>query len=152
MIEGNLIINGFDAKQSWGIVLQDVSVSALLTPAPMKEPIQNKSRIKHGKRVIWDENPKRDERDISLQLTMFADTQEGLLANYASFCGVLYGNQKLEISTPYSSDIYRCYYISCTQYSSFHKGVAKFILRLNEPNTLNRGASDEDAEEQSEET
>lgn len=138
-------INGFNARQNWGIILQDVSVSALLAPVPMKEPISNKSRLKHGKKVIYDNIPKRDERDISLQLTMYANSQVDLLRQFASFCGVLY-TQRLEIQTPYSSDIYRCTYISCSQYTSFHKGVAKFILRLNEPNTNNRGATDLDAE------
>lgn len=141
--EGNLTINGINAKVTWGIVLQDVSVSALLTPAPLKEPISNKSRIKDGKKVIYDVTPKRDEREISLQLTMYASSQNALLTQYANFCQVLYG-QKLEIQTAFSSDIYRCTYISCSQYSSFHMGIAKFILRLNEPNTNNRGPIDTD--------
>ena len=55
---GELFINGKDAYTTWGISMDDTSLSALMTPAPNKDLVENKSRLEHGKRVITD-NPKR---------------------------------------------------------------------------------------------
>ncbi len=34
--------------------------------------------------------------------------------------------------------VFKCVYLSCSQYSQYNGNVAKFILRLNEPNPANR--------------
>ena len=59
----DLLINGRDAYKTWGVRMGDKFLDVLGASLPMKEFIENKSRLEHGKRVIIN-NPKIDERDI----------------------------------------------------------------------------------------
>lgn len=136
---GDLFINGKDAYIEWGISLDDTSLSALMTPPPNKELIENKSRLENGKRLVIDDSIiKVDERTISLQINLTASTKELFFIRYNSFCeelkkGVIY------IKTKYQPNIlYRTIYLSCSQFSQFMQGIGKFTLRLNEPNPCNR--------------
>ena len=52
----------------------DGFLDALGASAPMKEFIENKSRLEHGKRVIIN-NPKVDEREITLSFTIEGSSQ-----------------------------------------------------------------------------
>lgn len=42
---GELFINGRDAYSTWGISMDDTSLSALMTPAPNKEFILNSATL-----------------------------------------------------------------------------------------------------------
>ena len=48
---GQLYINSKDAYTTWGITLDETSLSALMTPAPAKDFTENKSRSIDGKMV-----------------------------------------------------------------------------------------------------
>lgn len=134
---GELFINGKDAYTEWGISMDDTSLSALMTPAPNKGFIENKSRLEHGKRVIAS-NPKKDERNLTLQLNLTAPDKDAFFARYDSFCNEL-DSGILEIRTKYQpSIVYRTEYLSCQQFSQFMQGIGKFVLKLNEPNPMNR--------------
>lgn len=136
-MKGDLFINGKDAYDTWGISLTDGSISTLMTPAPMKSIIENKSRTDDGKRVI-NNNPRIDERDLTLQVHFSAKDKDDFFAKYQSFCQELAGGV-LEIKTKYQPDVlYRTNYLSCSQFSEFMFGIAKFSLKLNEPNPANR--------------
>lgn len=136
-MKGELYINGKDAYETWGMSLSDTSLSALLTPPPNKEYIESKSRLENGKSVILD-NVKVDERDVTLQVHFTAKNEKQFFERYASFCEELKGG-KLELRTSYQPTvIYRFVYVSCQQFSQFMRGIAKFSLRLNEPNPENR--------------
>ncbi len=142
MLEGQLNINGYDAYQTWGIFMNDTALSALMTPAPCKEFISNKYRTKDGKHVL-KHNPRLDERDITIGFNMVAKDEETFLANYAKFCEDVLSTGELVIRTKFQPDIwYRCIYISCTQFSQFIREMAKFSLKLNEPDPSNRGKID----------
>lgn len=134
---GELYINNKDAYITWGITMDETSLSALMTPAPNKELIENKSRLEHGKRVIVA-NPKVDERDITLQINLTATTKEQFFARYLSFCDELsFG--VLDIRTKYQPNVvYRTTYRSCSQFSQFMQGIGKYVLKLNESNPQNR--------------
>lgn len=134
---GELFINEKDAYTIWGISMDDTSLSALMTPAPNKELVENKSRLEHGKRIITA-NPKKDERNITLQLNLTAPDKDTFFARYDSFCKEL-ATGVLEIKTKYRPDIvYRTIYLSCQQFSQFMQGIGKFVLKLNEPNPSDR--------------
>ena len=64
----DLLINGRDAYKTWGVRMGDKFLDVLGASLPMKEFIENKSRLEHGKRVIIN-NPKIDEREITLSFT-----------------------------------------------------------------------------------
>lgn len=140
---GELFINDKDAYREWGISMDDTSLSALMTPPPNKELIENKSRLEHGKRVIAD-NVKVDERNLTLQINLTAPTKEQFLARYLSFCNEL-KKGTLNIKTKYQPDLlYRMVYVSCSQFSQFMQGIGKFSLKLNEPNPENRNLLNSD--------
>ena len=134
---GELSINGKDAYATWGISLDDTALSALMTPAPMKELIENKSRLEHGKRVVAT-NPKIDERTLTLQINITASDKGQFFERYNSFCQELVTGV-LNIKTKYQPNVmYRTIYLSCQQFSQFMQGIGKFVLKLNEPNPNNR--------------
>lgn len=134
---GECFINGKDAYTTWGIVLSDSALTALMTPAPLKPFVENKSRTLDGKTVSI-KNPKYDERDVQVTFSLVARTKSEFLARYDSFCAEL-KTGAIDIRTiNQPSVVYRTVYGSCTQYSMFNGRLGKFVLRLNEPNPNNR--------------
>ena len=73
-MKNELIINGKDAFETWGVNMGDGFLESLYSPAPMKGVIENKSRLEHGKRVIFN-NPKKDERELTLVFILMGDSQ-----------------------------------------------------------------------------
>ena len=134
---GELFINNKDAYVTWGISMDGTSLSALMTPPPMKEFIENSSRLEHGKHVITS-NPKLDERNITLQINLTAKDKDTFFSRYLSFCEEL-SNGILNIRTKYQpTTVYKMIYLSCNQFSQFMQGIAKFSLKLCEPNPNDR--------------
>lgn len=137
---GEVFINGEDAQDVYGVSFGSDSFTTLLAPAPVKAYIENKSALSHGKQVLNDEElpPKLDERDIQLTFFLRANSMEQFLTRYAAFTAVLQAG-KVEIRTKYQPKVtYRCNYISCAQFTQFNGRLAKFVLKLNEPNPNNR--------------
>lgn len=138
-MRGKLYINGKDAFLEWGIFLDSTALSALMTPAPNKEFISNKYRNRDGKCVI-KHNPRLDERDITIGFCMTAPNEDVFIGNYAKFCNEVLAKGELVINTKYQPNVYyRCVYNSCTQFSEYMREMAKFSLKLNEPDPTNRG-------------
>lgn len=134
---GELFINGKDAYTEYGMSLEDGAISALLTPPSLKEFVENESRIENGKKIIVG-YPVYDARDISLAFHIVAPTKEAFFAQYQALCAVL---QKgiVKIKTKYQADaIYKFVYNSCTQFSQYSFGIAKFTLKLTEANPADR--------------
>ncbi len=135
-------INGIDAFGRYGIFLTSGGFSALRKPAPVKPFIEGKSRLEDGKRVVR-KNPKLDERSLILPIQMTAKNETDFVNKYNLFCSEVLETGYLEIvvgSQP--STVYRCVYEDCQQYSEFVQELAKFMLKLTEPNPKNRGVQD----------
>ena len=131
-------INGHDAYTTWGISFDQTALSTLMTPSPNKAYIENKSRLEDGKRVIVH-NPKVDERSVTLTFNLTAKNEDEFFAKYNSFCEEL-KNGYMEIKTKYQEDVvYRMVYESCTQFSQLIREIAKFSLKLTEPDPTDRG-------------
>ncbi|MBQ5840263.1 MAG: hypothetical protein IIW42_09630 [Bacteroidaceae bacterium] len=138
MPAGELHINGKDAYTTWGISFDQTALSTLMTPSPNKAYIENKSRLEDGKRVIVH-NPKVDERSVTLTFNLTAKSEDEFFARYNSFCEEL-KNGYMEIKTKYQKNVvYRMVYESCTQFSQLIREIAKFSLKLTEPDPTNRG-------------
>lgn len=139
MLKGQLTINGKDAYITWGIFLEDTAISILMTPAPNKEFVSNKYRDKNGK-VVVKHNPCLDEREITVAFCMTATDSDTFLANYGKFCEDVLAKGELVINTSFQPKVwYRLTYLSCTQFSQFERELAKFSLKLNEPDPSDRG-------------
>lgn len=133
-----------DMYASYGISLEETSVSKLMTPAPNKEVVENKSDLEHGKRVDRDTGDvRKDERNINLIMYIYASSKDQFLERYGRFCRDFLDKGFLDIKTAYVPDtVYRMTYLDCTQFSEFDMELAKFTLSLNEPDPTNRGETD----------
>lgn len=141
---GEVFINGLDAFGNWGVSFTDKSLSTLMEPEPLKDPVTNKSTTEDGKKVRMEATPKVDERDITLAVQLYARNRTELFTRLKAFKTEL-KKRRIVINTKYEKDVYyRCDYQSCMQYTSFHRGLATFSLKLNEPNPNNRGKEDLD--------
>lgn len=106
-MEGEFYINDKDAYTTWGISMDTSSLSALMTPPPMKEFIENKSRLENGKRVITSDS-KIDERNITLTFNLTAKSEDQFFVRYNSFCeelatGVLHIRSKYQPNVVYKT-------------------------------------------------
>lgn len=137
MPKGQLKINGKDAYETWGISMDDTSLSALMTPPAVKPYISNDDRTKHGKEYLTAP-VYIDSRDLTLQLNLTAKDEEQFFARYIAFCEVL-TKGVLDIETSFQSGVvYHCIYQSCSQFSQFMRGIGKFVLKVTEMNPNNR--------------
>jgi len=140
---GELKINGKDAFDTWGVSLEDGALATLMTPPAVKSYVTNTSRLGNGERVIVY-NPRYDSRDITLEMHLVAKDKADFLTKYVNFCNGALKKGYLYIETVYQPDVvYHCVYKSCTQYSQLINGLAKFSLKLTEPNPANRTAASE---------
>lgn len=132
----SLFINDIDARE-YGLSLSDGALTTLMTPPPLKARVKNSSRLQDGSRVITtDETEKVDERSITLPVHIVAKNEEDFLQYYDKFCNevLLKGILKLDVAVGSFSKTYHTLYESCTQYTQFYGGIAKFQLKLIEPN------------------
>lgn len=136
-MKDELFINGTEAYGTWGVSLDESSLSELMTPPANKAFIENQSRLQHGKQVIVA-NPKLESRNLTLQVHLTAATEKEFLDRYDKFCKEL-ATGKLSIQTKYQPQVmYRTVYVSCSQFSQFMRGIAKFSLKLTEPDPSDR--------------
>lgn len=142
-MNGKCWINKKDAHAFWGVILSDSATNALRTPAPMKEYVENKSRLEHGKRVIHGSDTARvDERDLTLVIYIRASSQEQFDERFDSFVEELQkGRIEIEIADR-PGIIYRCDYNSASQFSQFNGRLGKLTLKVNEPNPKDREKDD----------
>lgn len=138
-------INGNDTSSKWGIILTETSVTALMTPAPLKSYITNESALSNGKQVLTDNGniPKIDARDVQLVFGLHASSLAQFLTRYRSFCEEMQkGSFMLTLhvweGSTYYKETFRLLYQSCSQYSEYNGRLGKFTLKLNEPNPANR--------------
>ena len=134
---GQLTINGKDAYQTWGITMDETSLSSLMTPPPIKDFTENKSRTENGKRVSA-KNPKLDERSLQLSINITAPDRATFLSRYNSFCQEL-ATGRLNIKTIFTGNtVYKTIYKDCRQFEQFNGRIGKYILSLEEPNPADR--------------
>lgn len=130
-----------DAYQSWGISFEDKALSALLSPPPMKEYISNASRDAHGIRLMSSDGvPRVAERELSLPFHLVARDKADFFTKYRAFCQDVLLQGRLYIKLPRidPDTVYKCFYLSCTEFQEFQLGLAKFVLQVLEPNPMNR--------------
>lgn len=131
-----------DTETAYGVFFTDVAITALMTPAPKKAYITNKSATLPGKQV-QPTAPKVDERDVQLTFGLHAPSLAQFLMRYYAFCAELEkGHIDLTVhiyeDSSWMKITYRLCYLSCQQYSEFNGRLAKFVLKFNEPDPSNR--------------
>ena len=141
-VNGSLSDGWVDAYLQWGMSFSEPALSALMTPAPNKSPIENKSRTRNGKSIIRN-GAKKDERDLSLEMHITAPNRTEFWNRYHRFCSEVLDYGYVEVKNAHVPNlVFRLTYNSCTQFSEFSQQMAKFVLRMNEPDPNNRGVTD----------
>ena len=135
----DLFINPPGAYASWGVRMGEGFLDVLGASSPMKEFIENKSRLEHGKRVIIND-PKIDEREITLSFTIEGNSQSDYQAKKKAFFEELYKGV-VDIQVPANSnEIYHLIYLgkSVAYAQSLDHTFGKISAKFNEPNPANR--------------
>lgn len=133
-------INGKDAKKTWGIVFDSSSISALMTPAAMKDYVENTSRLIHGKKLIINsELAKLESRSVTLTFALYANSENDFFSRYNSFCTEIQSTGKVDIKlSAISGVVYKCVYKSCSQFTQYNNKLAKFSMKVEEYNPADR--------------
>ena len=130
-----LLINNKNAYATWGVRMGEGFLDVIGASAPMKDFIENKSRLEHGKRVIIND-PKVDEREITLSFTIEGSSQSDYQSKKKAFFDELYKG-KVDIQVPSNSyDIYHLIYLgkSITYAQSLDRMFGKISSKFCEPN------------------
>lgn len=119
---------------TYGAFLEESSLSALLTPAPMKDNPTDDSPLYHG--VRYDTaTPRKNKRDLTLIIGFKAADFNTFLENYDKFCAEILAHQYFTLTC--EAGTYNLAYKSCSQVEEWAKsGIAKFSLKVTEPNPL----------------
>lgn len=134
-----LLINGKDAFVTWGVRMGEGFLDVIGASAPMKDFIENKSRLEHGKRVIIND-PKIDEREITLSFTIEGSSQSDYQSKKKTFFDELYkGAVNIQVPAN-SSEVYHLIYTgkSVTYAQSIDRTFGKISSKFSEPNPTNR--------------
>lgn len=132
-----LIINGKDALTEFGVRMGDNFLDAIFAPIPTKAFIENKSRLKDGKQVIHND-PKVDERDVTLTFNLEGSTPEDYLRKYKKFKEEL-SKGLIAIEVPVLAETYRLTYQKSTTFAmNIERTFAKISVKFNEPNPADR--------------
>lgn len=127
-----------DAYSEWGVSLDGTALSSLMTPAPLKDMIENMVATEHGKRVVRT-NRKYNEKTLNLGFNLTARTKENFLSRYSGFCSNVLALGRIDLATIYQPGVvYHLDYISCQNFGEYQREMAKFSLRVVEPNPGNR--------------
>lgn len=136
----DLLINTQDAYTTWGVRMGEGFLDVLGASSPIKEFIENKSRLEHGKRVIIND-PKIDEREITLSFTIEGNSQSDYQAKKKAFFEELYKGV-VDIQVPANSnEIYHLIYLgkSVAYAQSLDQTFGKISAKFNEPNPSPEG-------------
>ena len=126
--------NTYDAWDEWGVSLEDGAYGTLLAPPAVKARVENSSRLEKGKRIIATETF-YDSREVTLEMHLYAPGYATFLTRYRAFLAAINGRQGFVMQyRPYGQTLYfKVMYLSCTQFAAYNGTLAKFSLRLVEP-------------------
>ncbi len=139
-MKGELLINGKDAWTTWGVCMGEGFLDSIDAPVPMKDYIENESRLEHGKRIIT-ENAKVDSRNFTLEFTIMGSTESDYRAKKKAFESELYKGPITVQIPKLNSEVYRLVYLgkSISYGLSLNRCFGKFSAKFEEPNPANRG-------------
>lgn len=140
---GDLYINGKDAYTEWGINMGDDFLDVIDAFAPMKDYIENDSRLEHGKKVIVSEETlKVASREMTLHFTIIADTKAAFRARRDAFESEL-RKGRVEVRVPeLGSQIYKLIYLGKSVGYAMNRArtFCTISAKFEEPNPTDRTA------------
>lgn len=142
-MKGDLYINGKDAWSTWGVNMGDGFLDAIDGFAPMKDYIENDSRIEDGKRVIAV-YPKVASREMTLRFTIQGENEAVFRANRKAFEEEL-RKGKVDILIPVlGDDVFHLFYLgkSVSYALNVNRNFCTVSSKFEEPNPTDREARD----------
>lgn len=133
-------LNGLDAWLTWGVTLPQSSVDALWGFAPLKGYVTNESSLIDGVQVLCLDGyvPRVDKRELTLVFYLHAKDRVEFNSRRDSLESELRGGRLTLWVADRPDCLFRLVYKSCSQFTQFNGRLAKFTLRLEEPNPNNR--------------
>lgn len=138
-MKGELIINGADAYETWGVSMGKGFLDAIDTFAPMKEYVTNSSRLEHGVRVLVG-TPRVDARDVTLSFTIMGENEGDYRTKRKAFESMLQQGF-VNINVPALGDaVYKLLYLGKS--TSYNMNIARCFsevsIKFREPNPTDR--------------
>lgn len=136
---GELYINGKDAWTTWGVNMGEGFIDALDAPLPMKDYIEDESRLEHGKRVITD-NARVDSRDITLGFTITGTSESDYRTKKSAFQTELQKGSFTVRIPALGTQVYKMLYTgkSISYGLSLNRSFGNFTMKATEPNPMDR--------------
>lgn len=133
-----LLINGSDARATYGIRMGDGFLDDLHAFPTMKDYVENTSRLEHGKRVDTG-NVKADASTVSLIFLLEGTDEADFKAKRTAFMEeLLKGEVTLQVPKD-STDVYHLIYKKGTSYAQNpQRTFCKVACQFEEPNPMNR--------------
>ena len=131
-----------DAYDEYGVSFEDEGLSKIMTPAPHKEPVQNKNMAMNGTSIKGGVNYK-DVKTLSVPMHITAKTKSAFFQRYWKFCTEILDPgwihlKHVELNKDNEPVIFHFRYVDCQPFSQFCRQMAKFTLSLEEPNPNKR--------------
>lgn len=133
-----LIINGKDAYQEWGVRMGEGFLDTLNGYYPLKEYITNNDRTQDG--VQYFGAPKVNERSLTLNFTIEGSDKDNFTIKNRAFAEMMRkGDVTIQVPAD-RPDVYHLKYTgkSCTFARNVERTFAKIGLVFIEPNPTNR--------------
>ena len=135
----DLLINGRNALNEWGVRMGDGFLDTLNSYYPLKDYITNNDRLRDGVQYA-NITPKVNERSITLNFTIEGEDSADFTAKKKAFVEVMrMGDITIQIPDD-SPDVYHLKYTgkSCTFARNTERTFSKLGLAFIEPNPTNR--------------
>lgn len=146
-LKNQTVINGADIWTEYGAFLTEEktggreNLKALLTPSKTKSHVGVSIRENEGTKYSERLEIRNEERDITLNFALFAESRSGWMERYRSFIAFLKEGDDgwLEMSFPELELTLRTFYVECTDYKPltylWREGVhaSRFKIKFREP-------------------
>ena len=138
-MKGELFINEKDAWITWGVNMGEGFLGALDGFLPMKDYIENDSRLEHGKRMITT-NAKVASRDITLEVTITGSSETDYRTKKKAFQAELQAGAFTLKVPALGSEVYHLVYTgkSVSYGLSLGRCFGKMSAKFTEPNPADR--------------
>jgi len=117
-------------------------IDALESGIPLKEPIENDSRLEHGVRMLV--STKKAKRNVTLVFNIFGRTEEEYMTHKRTFEGkLLEGLVDIKVNNSNHTEVYHLVYTgkSVSYRHSYNGRFGIFACQFVEPNPDNRSES-----------
>ena len=136
---GELYINSKDAWLTWGVNMGEGFMDAIDSFAPMKDYIENDSRLEHGKRVLVS-SPRVAARDLTLHFTIKGSDEADFRTKRKAFEAELQkGHVTVRVPVLGDENYHLIYSGKSVNYGlSVTRSFCTISAKFEEPNPMNR--------------